>query len=118
MNGLKNRMRIFVSYTLRDKQLDVNKLRRLSIFLSTYGYTFIDCINNNSRKKQERVIEEVKKCDCFLLLLTSKTFESEWVQVEIQLAKKENKKILETYVNHDIDYTALLNIIKSFRSKK
>lgn len=110
-------MRIFVSYTFRDNLLNINKLRELSIFLSSFGDTFIDCINNNSLRKQERVIEEVKKCDCFLLLLTPKALDSKWVQIEIKLAKQENKKILKNYVNHDIDYASLLNGLKSFHFK-
>jgi len=87
-------MNIFVCYTLRDGKLTENILKNIYEYLSQYGKVFIDLLDNKSNDRQEKVIDELIKCDCVIVIETKGTYDSEWVKLEIDLSKKLEKRIV------------------------
>ena len=45
-------MNIFVSYTTKDSEVTLHRLKEISIKLRQIGYVYIDIIHNNSQDKQ------------------------------------------------------------------
>ena len=86
-------MRIFVSYTTRDDSINLKTLNEIYFKLSDYGEIYIDLIHNDSKNKQERVLMELDFCDLILLIETESTFESNWVRIELDRARKLRKKV-------------------------
>ena len=79
-------MRIFVSYTLRDKFLSIEDLQYFENLFSNFGYPYIDILHNQSPDPQEYVIRILKQSKFFCALITPKYFESNWVQIELNIA--------------------------------
>lgn len=92
-------MKYFVSYTTRDKEITLNLLNEYSDFLKTQGKVFVDLLHNDSISKQERIFKEIEKCDVLIVLVTDNVFKSEWVLLEIEYAKKLQKKIVTVPFN-------------------
>lgn len=86
---------VFVSYTTRDNLINVENLISLEDCLKTICQLYIDLIHNDSEDKQGRVESELLMSDLLLLLKTKETFESDWVQKEIKIAKENKIRILE-----------------------
>lgn len=88
-------MKLFVSYTMRDGQVTPSVLRVVEQILKKEGHTvFIDYLNNDSEKKQERVICELETSDRVILLITPQVRQSQWVVMELECAKKNNIKVV------------------------
>ena len=96
--------KIFVSYTTRDGKVTELFLRKLEKALTSHSLVYIDLIHNNSKNKQNRVIEELKKSDLLFLIKTEESNSSNWVNKELQLANKLNIPIIE------IDFEEISNI--------
>jgi hypothetical protein len=81
-------MHVFVSYTLRDGVLNENDLRALERALSPASAAFIDLLHNKDVLPQRRVEDELERATLLLACRTPGFFDSEWVQFEIQTARK------------------------------
>lgn len=88
-------MKYFVSYTSRDKEITSDVLNKYFHILKQYGEVFIDILHNDSLNKQERVFNELDKCDVFILIESDNIYKSEWVLLEIEQASKLKKKIIK-----------------------
>jgi hypothetical protein len=86
-------MKYFISYTTRDKIVTKGFLGKINEFFLAKGEVYIDLLHNNSSNKQERVLRELNKCDELVLIETKSINESNWVRIELEEAKKLNKKI-------------------------
>jgi len=102
-------MKTFVCYTLRDGALNKKKLKFIFNYLNKYGPVFIDLINNDSNKKQARVIEELKSSDRVIVIETRETYNSEWVNLELALSRDLGIQILPIKCE-DLIYTIKNNI--------
>lgn len=88
-------MNIFVSYTTRNNEVTITTLINFSNKINSFGNIFIDLIDNNSENKQGRIIEELKASDLLILVKSKSTYNSEWVNFELQTAKKLKIPIIE-----------------------
>ena len=88
-------MNIFVSYTTRNNEVTVASLINFSNKINSFGTIFIDLIDNNSQDKQGRIIEELKKTDLLILIESKSTYNSEWVNFELETAKQLNIPVIE-----------------------
>jgi hypothetical protein len=94
----------FVSYTTIDSQISVTFLKELSCVLSTFGQSFIDLIDNDSViDKQYRVEYELRNSDVLILVLTENTFNSKWVNREIDIAINSNIPIYKIEYNQLVE---------------
>jgi hypothetical protein len=80
-------MKIFISYTTRDKIITRDFLSILEFELSDLGDIYIDLLHNHSKNKQARVANELQQADIFMLLSTDSIKNSPWVKWEIDTAK-------------------------------
>lgn len=109
--------KIFFSYTLRDGELNKNILQRLKEKLKKSQFdTYIDILDNNDKKHQERVIKELKESDIFCIINTSEIEKSCWVKREIDIATKNNLRIIVLSVE-DIEGSSCLEQLISFLIK-
>ena len=92
---LKNKMKIFVSYTTRDGIIRKEFLHKLFNNISNFCLVYIDMLHNNSVNKQKRVFKELRNSDFIFLIKTEQIDNSEWVDKEISHAKKLNIPIYE-----------------------
>lgn len=82
-------MNIFVSYTTKDSEVTLHRLKEISIKLRQIGYVYIDIIHNNSQDKQKRVFEELDNSDVIVLIISNNVYNSKWVIKEIERAYKQ-----------------------------
>jgi hypothetical protein len=87
-------MNIFVSYTLRDGNLNISKLRQIESVLAKYGTPYIDILHNNSLTPQLYVISMLEKSSVLCAYLTPGFLKSEWVQFELNFANRNAIPIL------------------------
>lgn len=88
-------MNIFFSYTTRNSEVTIDSLVNFSKRISSFGKVFIDLIDNNSKDKQKRIVDELEKTELLILIKSQSTFNSEWVKFEIKSAEKLNIPIIE-----------------------
>jgi len=88
-------MNIFVSYTTRNNEVTITSLINFSNKINSFGKIFIDLIDNNSEDKQGRIIEELKATDLLILIKSKSTYNSEWVNFELQTAKQLKIPVIE-----------------------
>lgn len=81
-------MNIFISYTIKDKEISLHSLDIISKKLNHIGNVYIDIINNDSLNKQERVFYELDNSDIVILLISPNVYKSRWVRLELERAKK------------------------------
>ena len=65
--------------------------------LQKYGNVFIDLIHNNSVNKQEYVLQKLNESTHIVIVDSPKIGESKWAQLEIKIAKEQDKQILGYY---------------------
>lgn len=95
-------MKLFVSYTMRDGFITPSLLKTVEKILISEGHTvFIDYLNNDSEKKQERVIRELKSSDQVLLLITPKVKQSEWVNKELVCARRNKIDVIPCRIENN-----------------
>ena len=88
-------MKLFVSYTMRDGHITPSVLKVVEKILKNEGHSvFIDYLNNDSERKQERIISELRSSDQLLLLLSPKVRQSQWVKKELVCAQLNNIEIV------------------------
>lgn len=94
---MKEKMHIFVSYTMYDDIINIEFLTKIKVWIGEEFTSFIDLIDNNSINPQERVFEELEKADFLYIIDSPSINNSLWVQKEIEIAHKRKipiKKIL------------------------
>jgi hypothetical protein len=79
-------MKLFVSYTVRDKEITVDYLLKIESLLLEIGDVFIDIIHNDSVNKQHRVWTELDSSDYLIFINSKNANKSFWVQNELRKA--------------------------------
>lgn len=90
-------MKIFVSYTLRDGALNSSALEAVESVISIIGDPYIDLLHNHSNNRQAHVIRMLQEATALFACITPGFFNSEWVQLELHLAKLRGIPILPFY---------------------
>lgn len=106
--------KVFVSYTLRDESITIDKLNALKRQLSLDYDSFVDIIDNKSDDKQARVDWELEHSKRMLLLKSDKNKESNWVMHELFRAYSLKLPIAE--INPDITISKVMVKHKVFIS--
>lgn len=107
-------MKIFISYTTRDRKVNKELLTRLNNRLSEFENVYIDLIHNDSLNKQKRVFDELESADQIILIETEKVYQSNWVKAELERAKYLKKEVVKISFSELIDYLKPdINIDKS-----
>lgn len=119
-------MKLFISYTTRDRKVNKELLTRLDNELSEFENVYIDLIHNDSLNKQKRVFEELEFADQIILIETEKVYQSNWVKAELERAKHLKKEVVKisltelmVYLNPEISIgknQLLTTYIKNRRS--
>lgn len=94
-------MSIFVSYTTRDSYVDRNTLIMVSGVLSSYGPHYIDLLHNDAFEKQRHVEEMLFHAQLLILISSRSISKSEWVQWELNEARKNGIPIIEVQASID-----------------
>ena len=90
--------KIFISYTLRDDNIDKKFLCILRDWIVNQKYEcYIDLLDNNYNEKgfQDRLIEILKTCDIFIRIDSIEYMNSKWTRMEIEEAKINGLKIVK-----------------------
>jgi len=104
-------MKIFVSYTTRDRNITKEFLLKLYNELSEFETVYIDLIHNDSENKQKRVFDELESADQVVLIETESVYDSDWVKIELESAKSLKKDIIK------IPYNELIEFLKAEKSQ-
>lgn len=86
-------MNVFVSYTSRDPAVTRESLEQVERKIRVFANVFIDLLHNEEGM-QQRVDRELYGCDV-VLQLVSPRYKSEWVQKEVDTAKKMGKRVIK-----------------------
>lgn len=106
-------LKIFLSYTLINKDNTFESLKNIQSHLMEFSDIYIDLFENE--RSQEKVESELQKSDLLLIVKSDNVFKSQWVQKELELAKSFKKPIF-TKTNSEIlessfyDYGKELNL--------
>ena len=92
-------MKLFISYTTKDNEVTINKLKNISEKLKLIGRVYVDIIDNDSPNKQERVFFELDNSNVLILISSNKVYFSEWVQKEIERANNKSIPVIEFTIN-------------------
>ncbi|MBG2743595.1 toll/interleukin-1 receptor domain-containing protein [Proteus mirabilis] len=98
-------MNIFVSYTTRDDNVDKKLLERVSEVVSLYGHCYIDLLHNTKKDKQEHVEFMLSQSNLLILIASNSIFNSEWVQWELNEAKRRCIPIIIVEAKSDMNNT-------------
>ncbi len=96
-------MNIFISYTLRDEEVTFDYLKAVSNIVSEYGQPFVDVFDNQATDKQKFVMDTLDSSDLVVLISTSSITKSQWVQTEVDRAKKNKTPIVRIYLTSSYD---------------
>lgn len=88
-------MKIFVSYTTKDKEISKSFLKQVLVALEQFGEVYIDMLSNDSIDKQLRVLEELERSDIIILIVSKNVYNSIWVKRELEIASKLEKIIIK-----------------------
>lgn len=88
--------RIFPSYDWDEDVWRVNQIMNLDEILEKEDIGFEKGVPNEEIKSSDRKIEEwiksnMERCSCVIFFVGEKTYKSEWVKYEMELAKKLRK---------------------------
>lgn len=101
-------IRIFLSYTTRSSEINIENLKRIENVLNKYGEVYIELLDCTSDKSQEKVLMELKKSDVLLLVKTAEVHKSKWVNLELEYASNHNIPIFVydfvSIINEEIDF--------------
>ncbi|MEG0283247.1 MAG: TIR domain-containing protein [Erysipelotrichales bacterium] len=102
--------KVFFSYTRRDNTITKEFLKKLKNDIPKDKIeTFIDLLDNKSSKKQKEVFNQLSTSNLMIVIQTDSTYESEWVNAELNLAKQ---KKIPTYILGFKDICKFVNSIK------
>ena len=108
-------VKIFVSYTTKDDQIDEGYLSEKELIIAKYGHVYIDILHNDSADKQNRVIRELISSDVLLLVKTESIFKSQWVIWELEMAYKKEIPVLT--VEFNFAESDIERLFPNYRSK-
>lgn len=91
--------KVFVSYTLRDESVTIEKLNAIKRQLPLNTDSFVDIIDNHSIDKQARVDWELEHCERVLLIKSENYLDSDWVKYELVKARSLKRPINEIGTN-------------------
>jgi len=83
-------MRVFLSYTIRDNEIDVDFLKTLKMRIQETGAInlYVDLLDNNDNDPQSGVLSSLSRADALCIIQTKSIYDSPWVKKEIETAKK------------------------------
>ena len=87
-------MHIFVSYTLRDGVLCVDRLADLATSLTAFGSPYVDVLHNRAEDPQSYVLQQLAESELVVACKTPAFFESPWVLIEMSAATARRLPIL------------------------
>lgn len=105
--------KIFVSYTNKDKNINIDFLYKVQQFLKAYGDSYIDLFDNKSLSPQFEILKRINECDLLLVIKPSENIESKWVCMEIKLAEILGKKVV--YVESSFFFQRQEEILKKIK---
>jgi len=88
------KQKIFLIYTTYDKMVNKETLDKMCKELEEYGDVFVDLLHNNALNKQEYVLQKLLEATSIVLVNSPEIMGSRWAQLEIKLAKEQNKQLL------------------------
>ena len=89
---------IFISYSHRD----MDYAYRLTETLQTSGFqVWIDTRLDYGSQWPREIQKRLDSCDAFILLMTPRSFDSDWVQSELQRAKRKGRPIFPLLLEGD-----------------
>lgn len=104
--------KIFVIYSTRDPYINKKSLSNIYNDLQNYGNVFIDLLHNTSVNKQEYVLKKLNESSHIVIIDSPRITESKWAQLEIKIAKEQNKQIFGYYEVKFVDNKVLLEFKK------
>ena len=110
--------KIFVSYTRRDKYVDIDLLIRVNDLIANSHYCYIDALHNDSEEKQRRVESELMSSSIMLLLRSCSVKESNWVSREIEIALQNGISRIDVQISRDSTYEMIEGQIKKALKSK
>lgn len=78
---------IFVSYTLRDRALDLTWLAGLASEIHKFARPYVDVLHNDSADHQGRVVDELLRASVILACPSPGYLASPWVRLELSMAR-------------------------------
>lgn len=87
-------MNIFVSYTSIKNETSLELLFLLNEKIKTLGNIYIEKLDSDVLKNQEKIINMLKITDVMLVINTPSIFFSSWAVLELEFAKKNNIKTI------------------------
>jgi len=96
----KQRVRIFLSYSLTDKGY-VSRLRNL-LSKRRDSHVFSPEFLSAGEDFASRIKDEIARCDIFVVLLSSDSINSKWVLSELGAAWALNKLIIPVFTQSDV----------------
>ena len=96
-------IKIFFSYTLRDKNIDRAFLSSLRNWIINQGYDcYIDLLDNNYNNKgfQKQLVSILKTCDIFFRIDSPEYLNSKWTKKELKEAETNELQIVTMASDH------------------
>ena len=89
---------IFISYS----RTDAEYARRLADILQSKGFeTWIDARLEYGSHWPQELQEQLDSCEAFIVIMTPRAFASEWVQSELQRARRKSKPVFPLLLEGD-----------------
>ena len=85
--------KVFISHNGKDKDIAC-RLRNLLVVIPEMDVILDDCSFEFGEPLPERIVEDIKGCDCFVVFLTKNAEKSVWVNQEIGVAINAGIKII------------------------
>ena len=111
--------KIFISYTLKDKNISKNFLEEFQRYILKQGMDcYVDLLDNeyNEDGFQEKLVSVLKEWDLFLVIDTLNYLNSKWTKMELKVAESLNLRIisikidsLKELVKKEVDFSQILN---------
>lgn len=112
-------LRIFISYTLRGRDLRQRLLKKLKTKFNALNLTdtYIDILDNkNTEDPQSYVIEKLFASDIVILIKSNRVTSSSWVKKELELAAELGKPIMQLTLKSAKKFVKP-SVFSSFRDK-
>lgn len=90
-----NQMKLFISYSRRDGLVTTELLKSLENYLQEICTPFIHCLHASSTRWQQAIVlHELLRSHAILLIESPATRNSEWVQLELFIARLLRRPLL------------------------
>lgn len=94
--------KIFVSYTLKDKNISKIFLEEIQKYILKQGLDcYVDLLDNeyNEEGFQDKLVSVLKECDSFLVIDTFNYLNSKWTKMELKVAESLNLNIIRVKID-------------------